>query len=85
MIYALQHAAPEDRARLASLNADPDPSPAEIAEEMAILERAGAQEYTRREARRWRDEAIAQLDAAGVVQPAVRAHLEQIMRSVISA
>ena len=52
---------------------------------MAILERTGAQEYTRSEARRWRDEAIAQLDAAGVVQPEARAKLEQIMRSVISA
>ena len=52
---------------------------------MAILERAGAQDYTRAEARRWRDEAIAQLDAAGVVQPEARAKLAQIMRSVISA
>ena len=85
VIYALQHAAPQDRARLAALYADPDPSPAGIAEARAILERSGAQEYTRTEARRWRDEAIAELDAAGVVQPAVRAHLEQIMRSVISA
>ncbi len=85
VIYALQHAAPQDRARLAALYADPDPSPAGIAEARAILERSGAQEYTRTEARRWRDEAIAQLDAAGVVQPAVREHLEQIMRSVISA
>ena len=54
-------------------------------EAMAILERTGAQDYTRAEARRWRDEAIAQLDAAGVVQPEARAKLEQIMRSVISA
>ena len=52
---------------------------------MAILELTGAQDYTRAEARRWRDEAIAQLDAAGVVQPEARAKLEQIMRSVISA
>ncbi len=85
VIYALEHAVPGDRARLAALYADPDPSPAGIAEARAILERSGAQEYTRTEARRWRDEAIAQLDAAGVVQPAVREHLEQIMRSVISA
>jgi hypothetical protein len=49
------------------------------------LDRVGAQEYTRAQARRWRDEAIAQLDAAGVVQPAARERLEQIMRSVISA
>ena len=52
---------------------------------MAIVELTGAQEFTRDEARRWRDEAIAELDAAGVVQPEAREKLEQIMRSVISA
>ncbi len=85
VIYALEHAGAGDRARLEALYAHPDPSPAEISEAMAILERTGAQDYTRTEARRWRDEAIAQLDAAGVVQPAAREKLEQIMRSVISA
>jgi geranylgeranyl diphosphate synthase type I len=85
VIYALEHAAPDDRARLEALYAHPDPSPADISEAMAILERTGAQDYTRAQARRWRDEAIAQLDAAGVVQPAAREKLEQIMRSVISA
>ena len=85
VIFALERAAPDDRARLEALYAHPEPSRGEIAEAMAILERAGAQDYTRAEARRWRDEAIAQLDAAGVVQPAARAKLEQVMRSVISA
>jgi geranylgeranyl diphosphate synthase type I len=85
VIYAMEHAAPEDRVRLEALYAHPDPSAVEIAEAMAILERTGAQEYTRAEARRWRDEAIAQLDAAGVVQPEARARLEQIMRGVIAA
>jgi geranylgeranyl diphosphate synthase type I len=85
VIYALERAAPDDRVRLEALYAHPDASPAEISEAMAILERTGAQDYTRAEARRWRDEAIAQLDAAGVVQPAAREKLAQIMRSVISA
>ncbi len=85
MIYALEHAAPEDRARLLAFYADPAPTVDRIAEAMAIVERTGAQEYTRAEARRWRDEAIAELDAAGVVQPEAREQLEQIMRSVISA
>ena len=52
---------------------------------IAILERTGAREYTREQARRYRDEALAELDAAGVVQPAARERLEQIMVSVISA
>ena len=50
-----------------------------------ILERTGAREYTRDEARRYRDEALAELDAAGVVRPEARARLEQIMLSVITA
>jgi geranylgeranyl diphosphate synthase type I len=85
VIYALEHAAEEDRARLLAFYADPDPGPAEITEAMRIVDRTGAQDYTRTEARRWRDEAIAELDAAGVVQPDAREKLEQIMRSVISA
>jgi geranylgeranyl diphosphate synthase type I len=85
VIYAFEHAEPADRERLAAIYAHAEPTPAEIAEAMAILERVGAQDYTRAQARRWRDEAIAQLDAAGVVQPEAREKLEQIMRSVISA
>ena len=85
VIYALEHAAEEDRARLLAFYADPDPGPDEITEAMRIVDRTGAQDYTRTEARRWRDEAIAELDAAGVVQPDAREKLEQIMRSVISA
>ena len=85
VIYALEHAAEEDRARLLAFYADPDPGPDEITEAMRIVDRTGAQDYTRTEARRWRDEAIAELDAAGVVQPDAREKLEQIMRGVISA
>lgn len=85
VIYALEEAAPADRERLAAIYAQTAPTATEVAEAMAILERAGAREYTRAQAHRWRDEAIAQLDAAGVAQPDVRERLEQIMRSVISA
>jgi geranylgeranyl diphosphate synthase, type I len=85
VIYALEHAAPDDRARLLAFYADPDPTADEITDAMAIVDRTGAQDYARGEARRWRDKAIAELDAAGVVQPDAREKLEQIMRSVISA
>jgi geranylgeranyl diphosphate synthase type I len=85
VIYALERATPADRTRLEAVYAHPEPGADQIAEAMAILERTGAQDYTRAEARRWRDEAIAQLDAAGVVQPAAREKLAQIMRTVISA
>jgi geranylgeranyl diphosphate synthase type I len=85
VIYAWEHAGPEDRERLGSLSAIQDPTADEIAEIVAILERTGARDYTRDQARRYRDEALAELDAAGVVQPAARARLEEIIVSVIAA
>jgi len=85
VLYAHQHAGPEDRERLGALYANHDLSPAEVAEVTAILERTGAREYTRDQARRYRDEALAELDAAGVVRPDARARLEEIIVSVISA
>jgi len=85
VIYAFEHANPADRARLAALYASGRPTEAEVTEIMAILERSGARAYTRDEARRYRDEALAELDAAGVVDGAARARLREIIVSVISA
>ena len=85
VIYAFEHAGPDDRARLQTLYASAAPTPAEVAVAVAILERTGAREYTRNEARRYRDEALAELDAAGVVRPEARAELERIIVGVISA
>ena len=85
VIYAWEHAGPADRERLRAIYATPDPTSDEVAEIIAILERSGAREYTRDEARRYRDEALAELDAARVVTPAARERLEQIIMSVISA
>jgi len=85
VIYAWEHAGPADRERLRAIYATPDPTSDEVAEIIAILERSGAREYTRDEARRYRDEALAELDAARVVTPAARERLEQIIMSVINA
>jgi geranylgeranyl pyrophosphate synthase len=85
VIYAAEHAGPEDRERLATLRAGTDPTANEVAEIIEILERSGAREYTREQALRYRDQALAELDAAGVVKPEVRARLEEIIVSVISA
>jgi geranylgeranyl diphosphate synthase type I len=85
VIYAHEHAGPEDRERLVDLYASADPSEADIAEVIAILERTGAREYTRDQARRYRDEALAELDAAGVVRAEARARLQEIIVGVISA
>ena len=85
VIYAFERASSADRARLTSLYASTPVGPAEVAEIVAILEALGARDYTRTEARRHRDAALAELDAAGVVDTAARERLEQIIVSVISA
>jgi geranylgeranyl diphosphate synthase, type I len=85
VIYAAEHAGPEDRERLLALYARTDPPPAAVAEIVAILERSGARDYTRDQARRYRDDALAELDAAGVVTPAARQRLVEIIVGVITA
>ncbi len=85
VIYAHEAADPVDRDRLSELYSTLERRPDDIAEMVAILERTGAREYTRDQARRYRDEAIAELDAAGVVAPAARERLQQIIVSVINA
>jgi geranylgeranyl diphosphate synthase type I len=82
VLYALEHAEPADRARLQAIEA---PTPMDLSEAIAILERSGARDYTRDQAHHYRDEALAELDAAGTVDAAARAGLERIIVSVISA
>jgi len=85
VIYAFEHAGPEDRDRLAELYRQSQPTTDDVAEIIALLERSGAHDFTRNEARRYRDEALAELDAAGVVDARARQKLEQIIVSVITA
>jgi geranylgeranyl diphosphate synthase type I len=85
VIYAFEHAGPEDRERLAELYRRVDPRADEVAEIVRILERTGARDYARDQARRHRDEALADLAAAGVVDGAARNRLEGIITSIISA
>ena len=85
VMYAFQHAGPEDRDRLAELYALPEPVDEQIAEVVAILERSGAQDFTRAEAQRYRDECLAELDALTVVETAAREKLKGIIVGVISA
>jgi geranylgeranyl diphosphate synthase type I len=85
VMYAFQHAGPEDRDRLAQLYALPEPGDEQIAEVVAILERSGAQDFTRAEAQRYRDECLAELDALTVVEPEAREKLKGIIVGVISA
>lgn len=85
VLYALEHGTATDAARLRELQRAPDLGPAEIAEAVLILERSGARDYTRDQALRYRNEALAELDATGVLNPAARGQLEEIILRVISA
>jgi geranylgeranyl diphosphate synthase type I len=85
VLYAFEHATPADRERLAELSAIEEPDESQIREIVAILERSGAGDFTRSEARRWRDECLAELDGLTVVDPAAREKLTGIIHSVISA
>ena len=85
LIYAYEHAAPADRARLIDLYANGTLATEHVAEITEILERAGARDYTRDQARLHRDRALASLDAAGTIEREPRERLEEIIRSVISA
>jgi geranylgeranyl diphosphate synthase type I len=85
VLYAFEHASPIDRDRLAALYTIAEPTDAEVAETVDILERTGAQSFTRTEARGDRDRAIAEINALGVIDPAVRDQLTGIMNGVISA
>ena len=85
VLYAFERATPADRERLRALYAMADPGPSEVDEIVAILERSGARAFTRDEARRHRDEALAELDGLHAVDPAAREKLTGIILSVISA
>ena len=84
-MYAFEQAGPTDRLRLGAVYRDASPSAAAIAEVVEILERTGARAYTRDQARHYRDVALAELEAAGTIEPAAREQLEGIIDSVISA
>ncbi len=85
VLYAFEHALPAQRTRLTELYAGAEPSEVEIAEIVDILERTGAADFTRAEARRQRDACLAELEALTIVDSAAREKLQGIIVSVISA
>ena len=87
LIYALAEATGEDGRRLQAILAlsKREPTPEEVSEVLAILDRVGAQEYTRARAREHRDEALAQLATVGTVDSASMERLADVVRGVISA
>jgi geranylgeranyl diphosphate synthase type I len=85
VLYAFELAGAADRTRLASLAVKDDLDADEVVEMREILERAGADGYTRAKAAEHRDRALAELDSAGIVRPDARAALEDVIFRVISA
>jgi geranylgeranyl diphosphate synthase type I len=87
LIYALAHATGDDRVRLQAILAqsDSEPSAEDVAEVLAILERVGAQEYTRARARAYRDEALSEIERVGTVDDASVERLREIVETAISA
>ncbi len=88
VIWALNHASDDDQARLRELFApttrERQLTDAEVAEAVAILDRSGARETTLGEARRYRDEALAEL-AALPLEPQARAELVTFAEAMIAA
>jgi geranylgeranyl diphosphate synthase, type I len=85
ILYALEHAKGADLDRLSALYATAEPSAAELQELATLIDRAGGQAFTRAEARRYRDDALTELDAMTVVDPAARERLRGIILGVITA
>jgi geranylgeranyl diphosphate synthase type I len=85
VIHAVEHAAAGGRARLLELIALPSPTDADVASVVAILETTGSREYTRDQARRHRDDALAELDGLTMADDAARGRLREVITSVISA
>jgi len=85
--YALAEATGADGERLQAILAQSgaDPSPDEVQEVLDILERVGAQEYTRGRARAYRDEALAEIASVGLVDEASIERLGDVVRAAISA
>jgi geranylgeranyl diphosphate synthase type I len=85
LIHALEHASGTDRERLLALTGQSSISTRDAAEARHIMERAGSQAFTRGRAAAWRDEALTQLTASGIVDGEAMDRLTAIVRSVIAA
>jgi len=87
LIYAAQEAGVEDAQRLRAILAyrDRKVSPAEVDEVLAILERTGAQAYTRGRAQAYRDEAMAEVASLHLAEGEALQRLSDLASSAISA
>jgi geranylgeranyl diphosphate synthase type I len=88
VIWALNHASESDQARLRELFAPDDRerqlTEVEVEEAAAVLERSGARDTTLAEARRYRDEALAELEGIPL-EPEAKRDLVLFVEAVIAA
>jgi geranylgeranyl diphosphate synthase type I len=87
LIYATAEATGSDGERLRTILAqsETEPSADEIGEVLGILERVGAQEYTRNRARAYRDEALAEIASVRLIDSSSMERLSDVVRAAISA
>ena len=85
VIYAWEHATDAERARLAKIYEQVDPSPRQQDKARAILERTGTRKYPRGEARQLRDEALEALEGVPALDGGARDRLREIVVSAMSA
>ena len=85
VLYAAEHASDADRAALDRLFSTPNPDESLIAAGLAVLERTGAEAYTRQQAAIWRDRALAEIHSVSAINPRAIERLEEILNRVISA
>ena len=85
VIYAFEHAGPEDRRALEAVWENQTPDDDQVAGAVALIDKLGGRDYTRDQARAYRDRALAELDAAGVVDAGALESLRGIIVGVIKA
>jgi geranylgeranyl diphosphate synthase type I len=85
VIYAFEHAGPTERGDLEAAWRIDKPDEDQVAEAVTLIEKLGGRDYTRDQARSYRDQALAELEAAGVVDAGALESLRGIIVGVIKA
>jgi geranylgeranyl diphosphate synthase type I len=85
LIHAFENATDAQRARLQAIWDTERPTDGEIDEAVALLESLGSRQFTRDQARHYRDRALAELAATGIVDAEALEALRSIIVGVIKA
>jgi geranylgeranyl diphosphate synthase type I len=85
VIYAFEHAGPEECPILEAIWRTDSPPADQVAEAVALIEKLGGRDYTRDQARQHRDRALAELEAAAVIDAEALESLRAIIVGVIKA